>query len=61
MRTDSSIVVSLQQERMKRYKQCIAMATCDEERKALLGAYEISRLIHIKDEDVIERSSWLLK
>ncbi len=57
MITEKSIVVSLQQERMKRYKQVLAMAETEEERKP----YEVSRLKHIKDPDVIERGSWLLK
>jgi len=61
MRTDSSIVSELQQERMARYKRVIAMATCEEEVKALYKAYEVSRLIHIKDHDIVERCSWLLK
>ena len=56
-----SIVIELQQERMRRYRRTIAMATTLKERKLLLAAYEVSRLIHIKDEDVIERSSWLLQ
>ena len=61
MRTDCSIVVKLQQDRMTKYRKLIAMATCDEERKALFKAYEVSRLIHIKDHDIVERSSWLLE
>lgn len=61
MRTDSSIVVQLQQERMRRYMSVINMATTNEERKLLKAAYEVSRLIHIKDPDVVERGSWLLK
>ena len=54
-------VIVEQQKRMDRYRELIDMASCEEEGKALYKAYEISRLIHIKHEDVIERSSWLLK
>ncbi len=57
--TDCSIVVSLQQERMRRYKRVLGMAETEEERKLLLKAYEVSRL-KLKDPDIIERSSWLL-
>lgn len=53
-------VIEKQQERMHRYRDLIEMASCEEEKKALYKAYEVSRLIHIKHEDVVERSSWLL-
>ena len=53
--------VAIQQLRMRKYEVLIHMASCEEERKALYQAYEISRLIHIKHEDVVERSSWLLR
>lgn len=53
--------IAIHQLRMKRYETLIHMASCKEERKALYKAYEISRLIHIKHEDVVERSSWLLR
>lgn len=61
MRTEMSIVSRLHQERMRRYRGLIAMATSEHERSMLRKAYEVSRLIHIKDHDIIERSSWLLK
>ena len=61
MRTEMSIVSRLHQERMARYKKVIAMATCEDERKTLFKAYEIARLLHIKDHDIVERQSWLLK
>ena len=54
-------VIAIQQLRMNRYETLIHMASCEEERKVLYKAYEVSRLIHIKHEDVIERSSWLLR
>ena len=60
MITDCSIVSALQQERMRRYKRVLGMAETEEERKLLLKAYEVSRLKHIKDPDIVERSSWLL-
>ena len=53
--------VEAQQVRMWLYETLIDMASCDEEKKSLKASYEISRLIHIKHEDVIERNSWLLK
>jgi len=52
--------IQLQQDRMDLYKKLIDIASCPEEDKALRKAYEISRLIHIKNPDVIERGSWLL-
>ena len=61
MRTEMSIVSRLQQERMARYKKLMAIASSEEEVKALYKAYEVSRLIHIKDHDIVERQSWLLK
>ena len=45
---------------MRRYKAVLALATTPQERKAILKAYEIARLIHIKDEDTIERNSFML-
>jgi hypothetical protein len=54
-------VVLKQQERMEQYRKLINIASCKEEVDSLYKAYEISRLIHIKHEDIIERSSWLLK
>ncbi len=56
-----SIVSRIQQERMDRYKSLIAMAGSKEEEKALYKAYEVSRLIFIKDEDIMERNSWLIR
>ena len=53
--------VSRQQGRMLLYQTIIDMASCEEEKKALYNAYEVSRLIHIKHPDVVERQSWLLK
>ena len=54
-------VVRIQRDRMRKYEHLISIASCEEEKKALRKAYEVSRLIHIKHEDVIERSSWLLE
>lgn len=54
-------IIQKQQERMKLYKMLLDTASCEEERKALLKTYEISRLIFIKHEDVIERSSFMLE
>ena len=54
-------VIAIHQLRMREYETLIHMASCEEERKALYKAYEIARLIHIKHEDVIERSSWMLR
>ena len=61
MKPKNMEVIDKHQERMGLYKKLIDMASCDEEVKALKKAYEISRLIHIKHPDVIERKSWLLE
>ena len=53
--------IDKQQTRMVLYDTLIKMASCEEEKKALYKTYEISRLIHIKHPDVIERNSWMIK
>ena len=58
---DDMDVIRTQQRRMKLYKELLEISSCIEEQHALKKAYEISRLIHIKDPNVIERQAWLLE
>ncbi len=54
-------VVEKQRKRRERYEDLIKEASCEDEIAWLRKAYEISRLLYIKDELVIERNNQMLK
>ncbi len=43
------------------YEELIREASCEAEIKALRKAYEVSRLLYINDELIIERNNQMLK
>jgi len=54
-------IVTDQEQRLARYESLIGMASCEEEKKALRKAYEISRLLFINDEMVMQRNNMMLR
>ena len=54
-------IVDQQVKRREGYEKLIMRASCEDEVKALRKAYEVSRLLYIHNEDVIERNNQMLQ